>query len=204
MPIVIQNNGSDNTINVDQHTLDVGNGFIQVDGSHNVIRIAYQHVCHNLRLNISGCSSVAIEDGCVIGNLFIFARDRGHVSIGKGCSFNGASSIQLHECGNVVLGENCLIGGDVSILNSDMHSIFDVTTGQRLNWAMDVMIGDRVWIGAQANILKGSTIGSESVIGMAAVVSGEVPENCVAAGNPAKVIRKGISWRHDLMPKRAD
>jgi acetyltransferase-like isoleucine patch superfamily enzyme len=204
MPITIQNNGSGNVIDVDPYTLDTGNGVIKVSGSNNIIRIARHYSCHNLLLNISGGSSVTIEQGCVIGNLTIFACDQGRICVGKGCGFNGASSILLHEPGQITLGDGCLLGGGVSIMNSDMHSILDTATGKRINWAKDVTIGDRVWIGAQVNILKGSVIGSDTVIGTATVLSGEVPGNCFAAGNPAKIIRKGISWKHEMTPKPVD
>lgn len=203
MPITIQDSGSDNVIDVDPYTLETGNGAINIGGSNNIIRLGRHYSCHYLLLNISGGSSVTIEEGCVIGNLTIFACDQGRVRIGKGCGFNGASGIHLHEPGDITLGDGCLLGGGVSIMNSDMHSILDTATGKRINWAKDVSIGDRVWIGAQANILKGSVIGSDSVIGMATVLAGEVPSNCAAAGNPAKIIRKNISWKHEIV-KPAD
>ena len=82
----------------------------------------------------------------------------------------------------------------VEITTSDMHSILDLETNQRINPARDISIGDKVWIGQRAMILKGAKIGRGSVIGASAIVSGEVPENCVAAGNPARVIRQKISW----------
>nr|WP_232380617.1 DapH/DapD/GlmU-related protein [Leptospira ainlahdjerensis] len=53
----------------------------------------------------------------------------------------------------------------------------------------NVIIGDNVWIGSQVIILKGVVIGNNSVIGAGSVVTKSIPENCLAAGNPAKVIR---------------
>ena len=80
-----------------------------------------------------------------------------------------------------------------------MHSIVDARSGARLNPARDIHIGRRVWIGQRAIILKGSRIGAGSVVGAAAVVTGEIPENCVAAGNPARIVRRDASWNFELI-----
>jgi maltose O-acetyltransferase len=54
-----------------------------------------------------------------------------------------------------------------------------------------VVVGDNVWIGASAIVLKGVTIGENAVIGAGAVVASDVPANAVVAGNPAKLVRVG-------------
>lgn len=63
---------------------------------------------------------------------------------------------------------------------------------------MDIEIGPEVWVGHRATILKGSRIGRGAIIGFGSVVAGNVPEYTVAAGNPAKVIRRNVKWKHDL------
>ena len=51
------------------------------------------------------------------------------------------------------------------------------------------MIGDNVWIGADSYVLKGVTVGENTVIGANSVVAGHIPPNCIAAGNPAKIVK---------------
>ena len=80
-----------------------------------------------------------------------------------------------------------------------MHSIVDVETGARLNPARDVMIGDRVWVGIKAFLAKGTVIGDGSVVGAYSFVSGPIPAQCLAAGVPARVLRRGVSWRFELI-----
>lgn len=53
-----------------------------------------------------------------------------------------------------------------------------------------IRIGDRVWLGANVVVMKGVTIGNNSIIGMNSVITNDIPENSVAVGSPAKVIRK--------------
>ena len=77
-----------------------------------------------------------------------------------------------------------------------MHGIFDLATGERINLARDVMIGDHVWIGASARLLKGAAIGNGSIVGANSVVTGRFPENVALAGNPARIVREGVRWSH--------
>ena len=67
--------------------------------------------------------------------------------------------------------------------------------GEKVNPAKDVTIGDRVWIGYGATILKGSVIENDSIIGTQSVVTGKhIPEGSIAAGNPVKILKQGFHW----------
>jgi acetyltransferase-like isoleucine patch superfamily enzyme len=90
--------------------------------------------------------------------------------------------------------KDCMLAKYVEIRTGDSHSIVDKETGKRINKAANVCIEEHVWIGAHAKILKGVTIGNNSVIGTASVVTKDVPEGSIASGVPARVIRTGISW----------
>jgi len=79
-----------------------------------------------------------------------------------------------------------------------MHGIFDLESGKRANPAKDIIISGSVWLGAGVTILKGSTIGHDSIIGTRSVVVGEIPHNSVAAGNPARVVKKNVFWKMGL------
>jgi serine acetyltransferase len=105
--------------------------------------------------------------------------------IGHGCSFNIAESLRI--------GNYCLIAAGVRIADFDGHPI---DAGQRrakvpvsAEAVRRVVIGDDVWVGAAAIILKGVTVGSRSVIGAGAVVVRDVPADVVVAGNPARVVK---------------
>lgn len=89
----------------------------------------------------------------------------------------------------ITIGNNVAIGENVIIRDSDNHSL----SGQR-HISAPIEICDNVWIGMNATILKGVTIGEGSVIAAGAVVTHDIPPHSLAAGVPAKVIRKNISW----------
>jgi acetyltransferase-like isoleucine patch superfamily enzyme len=90
---------------------------------------------------------------------------------------------------HVKIGASCIIGWDVVITDSDYHQLDDNDI------VAPVTIGDHVWIGARAIILKGVTIGSGSVIAAGAVVASDVPPATLIGGNPGKLIRQGVVWQ---------
>ena len=85
--------------------------------------------------------------------------------------------------------DDCFIGPNVSIYTA-CHSTDPVERNTRNEWARPVKIGDNVWIGGSVTILPGVTIGSNVTVGAGSVVVNDIPDNCVAVGNPARVVRK--------------
>jgi acetyltransferase-like isoleucine patch superfamily enzyme len=105
------------------------------------------------------------------------------IRIGSGTYLNRNTEIVAAE--SVTLGRDCKIGRDVMIMDSDQHQL----PGEPFVPA-PVTIEDRVWIGARAMVLKGVTIGHDSIIGAGAIVTRDVPPLSVAVGQPARVIRQ--------------
>lgn len=121
--------------------------------------------------------------------------------------FEGAS-IHIHHGGHLILdggyfnenvnlvceslitiGEGATIAPGVVIRDCDSHEIIGFPSSK------PITIGKHVWIGSNAIILKGVTIGDGAVIGAGSVVTNDIPNNCVAVGNPAKVIKSDINWK---------
>ena len=105
--------------------------------------------------------------------------------VGNGCTFSAGQRIQV--------GSDCLISALVRIHDNDGHPL---DMQRRLNHepigdaeVAPVVIGDNVWVGAGATILKGVSVGDGSVIGTGAVVTADVPPGTVVAGNPGKVVK---------------
>ena len=88
----------------------------------------------------------------------------------------------------VTVGDNCFIGPNVSIYTA-CHSTDPIERNSRREWAKPVTIGDNVWIGGSVTILPGVTIGSNVTIGAGSVVVKDIPDGCVAVGNPCRVLK---------------
>lgn len=199
MPLEIEDHGTGNTVMIMPALLRELNGRIELRGDGNSLTIGAPAQSHRLAIGLGSRSRVVIGPHCLLGHLQIHTEDSADVVIGAASAFNGFVRLLLHEPGRISLGEFCLFAGDVDVTISDMHSILDAASGARINPARNVTLGDRVWVGERSLILKGVTIGHEAIIGAGAVVTRDVPARCIAAGNPARVVRRGVTWRPELL-----
>ncbi|KAF7771886.1 maltose O-acetyltransferase [Pseudoalteromonas citrea] len=114
--------------------------------------------------------------------------DTGKIVIGNNACLQGTCIVAY---GSVCIGNNALFGSNVVIMDCDGHTLqhrFNEDEVARLS-VRPVLIGDDVWVGYGAIILKGVTIGDNAVIGAGSVVHCDVPSGGVVAGNPAKLIK---------------
>jgi len=147
----------------------------------------------NVTIIFSGSNgNLTIEDGCQLtGDLRIVGT--GSLTIGKRTKFNKPCWIKASNGTSLKIGQKCLFA-NVRIRTSDMHSIIDLATNSRINPDADVVIGDRVWLAENTNIYKGVSIGNGSIVGAGSIVTRSIPENSLAAGVPAKVLKSNVSW----------
>lgn len=154
-------------------------------------------------LDISPKAEVRIGDGCffksgrginpLASNIkgVIKVHDNASVVIGNHCGF---SSPVINIRHSLTMGDYVQVGAHVIFLDSDSHSLNymdrrDADMDDRNKKSKAIVIGDDVLIGANSMVLKGVTIGSRSVIGAGSVVTRNIPDDVIAAGNPAKVIK---------------
>lgn len=113
----------------------------------------------------------------------------------------------------VSIGEGTVISNNVTIVDNNNHSVNPIDriimqnspVGSKLrSWkyslSAPIIIGNNVWIGQYVRINKGVTIGNNSVVAANSVVTKNVPDNCIVAGNPAKVVKTDIHNEPRLIP----
>lgn len=98
------------------------------------------------------------------------------------------SNCTLRVTNKITIGNGCAIAWNVSIMDSEFHCI-----DSKLN-AQPIIIEDHVWIGANATILPGVTVGYGAIVAAGAVVKNNVPPKCLVAGIPARIIRENVEW----------
>lgn len=130
----------------------------------------------------------------ITGTVSLFTRANVHVfenailSIGDGTYINEGANVAVKH--RISIGEHCAISNDVSIMDSDFHTIIDKDEKES-----GVSIGNHVWIGEGAIILKNVSIGDNCIIGAKTVVTKNVPSGCIAVGNPMKIIKTDVNWK---------
>lgn len=159
-------------------------------------------ICNHLYLYLKG------DNRIVIGNGFTFSSGSGYnalsrnikgsIEMEKGAFLTigdnvGISSSCLWIYDYLIIGNNTKIGADTIILDSDAHSLdyqIRMTTDDRKKCiSKGINIGNNVLIGTRSIILKGVTVGDRTIIGSGSVVTKSIPSDCIAAGNPCKVIK---------------
>lgn len=114
--------------------------------------------------------------------------------IGDNSSIGYGTTINIAE--EVIIGNDSMISFNCLIMDNDNHPISPCKRLMRMpveeTAVKPVRIGNNVWIGAHSAILKGVTIGDNTVVGAHSVITRNVPSNCICAGNPARIIRRGI------------
>lgn len=159
--------------------------------------------------NKSG-ATMRIGDNCTIKSSFlsnlvglysrtiIVTRTPGaEIVIGNHVGISGAT---IYARKRIIIGDNTCIGGNCKILDNDFHPIHVAERNElsketnggnsELVSGKDITIGKNCFIGCNSIILKGTVLGDGCVVGAGAVVAGKFRDNCVIAGNPAKVIRE--------------
>jgi acetyltransferase-like isoleucine patch superfamily enzyme len=199
MPVEVIDRGSDNKLDLPPWFTKYGRLKVEFLGNGASLSVAGIPLsCTNAVVQLGAGSSVTVGQSCGLSNTFIFAKSNGHVTIGSHSTFTTRARFIMHEPSRIDIGTDCMIASDVQFMTSDVHTVYDRETGKRLNRPKDIVVGDHVWIALQTFVLKGARIGSGSVIGLRSVVTGEIPENSLAVGSPARVLREGVGWDRKL------
>ncbi|MTI38309.1 acyltransferase [Fulvivirga lutimaris] len=147
-----------------------------------------KYVSVNGRPKLENLGKIHLADEVRVWSKIIKAKlytgPNGTLTVGKNSRINGA---HIDAQQSIIIGENVRIAPYTIILDSDFHSLKDhFSDGE----SKPIVIEDNVWLATRCTILKGVTIGENSVVATGAIVTKDVPANCVVAGIPAEVIKK--------------
>lgn len=151
----------------------------------------------NLHLEIHGSNhKVIIDDGVGANDLTIYCADENClVHVQQDTQIAGKTELAVMEGTKIVIGRDCMFSANITLRAGDSHSVIDAATGERINHSKDIIVGDHVWIGNTVIVTKGTIIGEHSVVATGSVVAGKTfSANSAIGGNPAKVIKEGVSW----------
>jgi acetyltransferase-like isoleucine patch superfamily enzyme len=120
----------------------------------------------------------------------ITVYDGGRLSFGSRTFVNDYATITCFR--ELHIGSACAIAWNANILDTNVHEIS--IEGVPQSRSSPVHIGDHVWVGTGVTILSGTTIGNGAVIAAGSVVTSDVSASSLVAGNPAKLVRKEVTW----------
>lgn len=160
----------------------------------------YVHVDDGAEVTIGSHFAISSGDNtnplCGNTRCSIYVAKDAKLKIGSWCGISGGC---LMATDNISIGNHVNIGANCIIVDGDMHNL-DWRLRHKDRFSKDpvpfkkrpIVIGDDVWLGADCIVLKGVAIGARTIIGAGSVVTKDIPADCIAAGNPCKVIRLNI------------
>lgn len=153
---------------------------------HTIMKPWYVNISGN-NIHI-GRSFTAIGEAGARVEIGVWGREegQGRVEIGDGVLMSPGSRLSASD--EITLGDGVMFAHGAYVTDSDWHTIYDRTV--RAEQPTPVHIGKNVWLGDHSTVLKGVTIGENSVVAARAVVTRDVPANVVVAGNPARVVKE--------------
>ena len=116
------------------------------------------------------------------------------ITIGDDIIVCGARLFLQDSDTSITIGDKCMISWGIDIWCTDVHTITDLE-GNPQNFAHSIEIGKHVWIGRDVKIGKNTKISNDSIVGWGSIVTKKFEEpNVIIAGNPAKIVKRGINW----------
>lgn len=183
---------------------------INIDGRGNEVRLSHIKCLSpatKIFITIYGDRNrIECHDSVSVAQELSISLGQNHPYFGKCCessfSMDGKSSIEnlryitYNSHAFCKIGAGCMLSV-ATIYNTDAHPIFDLRSRELINRVRGVEIGEHCWIGMNATILKNVSIPKGCIVGYGSIVCAsheKLPENCILAGVPARVVKRGIDW----------
>jgi acetyltransferase-like isoleucine patch superfamily enzyme len=151
------------------------------------------------RIRLRDNAKLILEpNNSILKGCYIAVAPNKTLKIGRETQIN--SGVIINTLCGMEIGKNVLIAFGAMLMDYDGHPVFysEDDSNKKDTYAgnsKEIKIEDNVWIGAKAMILKGVTVGANSIVAANSCVTNNVPRNSIVGGNPAKIIKENISWR---------
>ncbi|WP_163272524.1 acyltransferase [Dysgonomonas sp. 511] len=173
---------------------------VRVYGNNSSVEIGKNCVIEQSSLSIFGDNSkIILGDNIVIRKgQFQVVGNNARIQISKETTIRECKIIAQEDSSSVYIGDDCMLSSNILIRTSDAHSVIN-EANKRINLPKNVIIGSHVWISQSVTILKGCTIGDNSIVGYGSICTKDIPANCIAVGNPAIIVKKNITWNRKIL-----
>lgn len=188
---------SGNGNKLDNHGVLIGCEVI-IKGENNHVVIEKGTIIRDCLIRVVGNNCrIVIGENCSIrkGELWV-EDDNCLLKIGKKTTVEHAHFAVTENHSVMEVGEDCMFAKEIEVRTGDSHPIFD-ENNIRLNPPKNVVIGNHVWVGNKAIILKGVDLGDGVIIAGGSVVTKSFEQKTLAGGNPAKVLKENVTWARD-------
>lgn len=172
------------------------NSKIQIRGSDNYVSLDTNSVLYRSKIKVNGHNNrVIIHDGAYLSGVELYIEDNNcTIEIGNKSYIGHHSHLACTEDGSTLkIGSKCMLSSYVQIRTGDSHSILDMD-GNRINHAASVEIGNHCWLCEGCKIMKGVSLGCDTVVSTGAIVTKSFDSNVLVGGLPAKVLKENIYW----------
>lgn len=191
--------GSNNIVKIGEETT-FNNCRISL-GDNCILNIGNETSLYDCRIRLYNNAKATIGSNGVWSRGTVEIFNNGILQVGDDFTIGSDYMLMAKDNTRITIGNDCMFSWNITFLSSDGHAIFDKSTGKRINDTISdkrkILIGNHVWIGANAMVLYDTLVEDGSIVGANSLVKGKFPANCICGGNPAKLIRKNIVWCRD-------
>ena len=179
---------------------------IQNNGFNNVIEFYEPVISENSVIRFLGDNNKIILKECSMRSCDFCISCGSELSVDEKCTLEHAHFNLLGEKSKINIGKDCMMSGQVTFWSTDGHLIYNIDDNKIINYSKGINIGNHVWFGQNACILKGVTIPDNCIVGARSVVTKKFLDTfCAIAGNPAKIVKTGINWdRENICNKKEE
>lgn len=169
---------------------------LYIKGKNNYIKVHEGTKFENCAFQMANYNKVVINKSKYkIQNVRLFANSYTIFEVGYNFSCLECDIRLQENRTGFIIGNDCMFSTEIRVYATDGYAIYSIDQNKVLNIGKIITIGNHVWIGRRVNLLKGTKINDNSIVGFGSVVTGNIDEsNVVIAGFPAKVIKTGVNW----------